>query len=396
MASRLAHNPFRVENPNYGEAQSAALDWAEAKRACAHLRSWPVYERTPLVNAAALADKLGVGSIWVKNEAERLPLKSFKSLGGAYALAEYLCSAVEQETGARPDHATLFEGALRDVAERFHVTAATDGNHGRSLAWGAQLFGAKATIFLPSGVSDERAQPLLDFGADIVRISGNYEAALAACAARAAQEDWVHLQDTSFGTFTASHKRIMEGYTLLAAEIIEQLPSDVHLTHSFLQVGCGGMASAITATFWNHFGAHAMPAPILVQSVEADPLVQTFETGKRFVHTGAHDTLMVGIACGEIAPLCETLLYPVAHSAITVDDAAAVDVMKGFASGHFGEAPMTVGETGAAGLAALKTACGDADMREALGLTKASQVLVINSEGDTAPDTYRRLLEGPA
>lgn len=391
MSVRLVPNPFLSTPAVYGPEQRAALDPEAAKRARADLRAWPVYAPTPLRDATGLAERLGVARLWIKDEGERQPLKSFKALGGAYALGEYLRDRIAEETGTRPVYEELFEGRAAATARGFRVVATTDGNHGRSLAWGAKLFGAQCTIYLPENVSEDREQAIADLGALTIRHAGNYDETLRRCAAEAAQNGWVHIQDTSHEGFTEAHKLIMEGYTLMVEEILEQLPAGERPTHTFLQVGCGGMAAAIVAMLHERWG-DAMPHVVLVQSERCAPIVDTFATGARQVDTGRHDTIMIGIACGEVALLSEALLYPFAGHAMSVDDDAAMEVMRLAAHGAEGDPPLIVGETGAAGLAALLRARQDADASDAIGLDATSRVLVINSEGDTAPDVYRRIV----
>lgn len=392
MAIRLAKNPFQIALPIYGEEQRKALDPASAAAARHDLKSWPGYDATPLIEAKTLASRIGVGGVWIKDEGSRRPLKSFKSLGGAFALGEFLRDAIEQETQTRPSYDSLFAGNHRDLAHKFHVTAATDGNHGRSLAWGAQLFGAQCTIFVPRIVTEDRIYPLRELGAEVIQVDGNYDATLAHCAEQAKQNHWVHLQDTSYQGFTAPHKRIMEGYTLMSEEVRHQLPPGIRISHAFLQVGCGGMAASLVADFWARDPA-SVPITILVQSENVAPLVDTFETGRKHIDDGDHDTIMVGIACGEVALLCEQLLYPAAYAAMTIDDCTAIETMRACARSIDVEKGLVVGETGAAGIAALELAASRSEFKHELALDENSQILVINSEGDTAPEIYRRIVQ---
>ncbi len=391
MKSRISINPFRETSPVYGPAQQAALNFEDAAEARKQLKQWPVYEQTPLVDALGLAQHFGLSRLWIKDEGKREPLKSFKALGGAYALGEFLRNRIADQTSELPSYSSLFEGEHASFAARQHVVATTDGNHGRSLAWGAKLFGVPCTIYIPKNVTEDRAEAIRALGAEVKQLPLNYDATLHQCAADAAKNNWIHIQDTSFEGYTQAHKLIMEGYTLMVEEIVDQLPKDEKPTHCFLQVGCGGMAACITAMLWEHWG-NTMPEIILVQSDKVAPLVETFRTKIDQVDMGDHETLMIGIACGEVAELSKDLLYPFAQSAMTVSDDQAVAIMRLCATGVGGDASMIVGETGAAGFAAVKTAVEDEEIAAIIGLDSKSRVLVINSEGDTAPDVYNSIV----
>lgn len=391
MTARFTSNPFHRAAAHFGATQQEAYDPHAAAEARALLRQWPMHRETPLHDCAGVARHLGVARVWIKDEGQRLPLKSFKSLGGAFALGEFLRDQLAVD-GRPPSYERLFDGSLRDRSREFTVASATDGNHGRSLAWGASLFGAKCHIYLPAAVSAERERAIADFGAQIVRVEGNYDAAVQRAREDARKNGWVFLQDTSTAEDTAPHKLIMHGYSLMADEIDLQLQGQ-RPTHLFLQVGCGGMAASVTAHLWNAWGA-SLPRIILVQSERADAVVQSFETGRHVVVGGNHDTIMIGIACGEVAHLCWPLLEPSAYGAMAIDDRAAVQAMRLVADTRICPQPIVMGETGAAGLAALSIAARDVSLRERLGLERDSRVLLINSEGDTDPARYRLLLTG--
>lgn len=389
MSVRYAGNPYRIENSVFGDAQRACFDPEQAAQARAILKAWPCYRPTPLHDCPALADRLGIGRLLIKDEGQRRPLRSFKSLGGAFALGELLRERLADRIGRVPTYSELFSGCLEHETEGFCAVSATDGNHGRSLAWGARLFGVRCRVFLPVNVSQARTDAIAAFGAEIVRIDGNYDAAVAAAAAESESNGSALIQDTSFDGYTATHRLIMHGYSLMAEEIVEQLGGE-RPTHSFLQVGCGGMAATITAHLWHSWGAD-LPRVVLVQSLAADALVQSFETRMHQAVGGDHETLMIGIACGEIANLAWPLFEPTALGALAIDDRSAVEAMRMTIEPSNCSPPILMGETGAAGLAALLVARRNPAIWEATGLGADSMVLLINSEGETDPESYEAL-----
>ncbi|MEO0398697.1 MAG: diaminopropionate ammonia-lyase [Pseudomonadota bacterium] len=386
-------NPFQHDSLEYGVQQRSALDPDDASSARQSLRSWDVYEPTPLLDAGGLAGRLGVDSIWIKDEASRKPLKSFKSLGGAYALMVALSERIAEKTGEKPSISDLANHKFSSLIKGNRIVATTDGNHGRSLAWGAQLFGVPCTIFVPKNVSEGRKEPIRALGADVVTFDGNYDQTMEHCAKEAAKHNWVHIQDTSHEGFTRWHRVIMEGYTLMVEEAFSQFPDDQKPTHMFLQVGCGGMAAAIVAHMVVTWGVAKLPKTILVQSEAVDPLVQSFAKGTDQIDMGDHNTALVGIACGEVASLAKDLLYPYADGAMTVKDDDALSLMREAAQGELTGAPFIMGETGASGLAAAVTACQDQKLRERLSIDATSRIFVVSSEGDTDPEFYKSVIE---
>ena len=377
----------------YGPGQRNALDPTKAEIAKRDLASWPVYQPTPLLALPGLARRAGVAQVWLKHEGLRAPLASFKALGGAFALGEVLRDVVEASTGSRPAYSSLFAGKHAAAASGVHAVAATDGNHGRSLAWGAQVFGTPCTIFLPWNVSPEREALIAAFGAQIRRVPGNYDAAVAAAREASQAPGCVLIQDTSFEGYTLHCQRIMYGYMLMAQEIRAQLPPGDLPTHVFLQVGCGGLAAAVAADFWLTWGPRR-PKVIAVQSTRAASLLRSLEAGARTTVEGDLDTAMIGIACGEISMLAWDILRDEVSLALAIDDEAAFEAMRLLAAGSdVGDAPVVIGETGAAGVGALLTLAADRSSNAgAAALDAHSRVLVIGSEGALDSGSYRRIV----
>ena len=198
--------------------------------------------------------QLDVASLYYKDESSRFGLGSFKPLGGAYAVASLLQKQIgERQGGRNPDISELLAGKHRHTAIDITVTAATDGNHGRSVAWGAQLFGCRCIIFIHETVTDAREHAIADYGAEVIRTAGTFDDAVRKAGETAKEQGWHVIPDTSDGTAIEAPRNVMQGYTLMAAEAIEQLPENRAPTHLFLQAGVGGMAAAACAQFWQTF-----------------------------------------------------------------------------------------------------------------------------------------------
>ncbi|MEM9386667.1 MAG: diaminopropionate ammonia-lyase, partial [Pseudomonadota bacterium] len=303
-------------------------------------------------------------------------------------LGETLRDRTEREWGVRPDYASLFDRKHSDPD--YCAVAVTDGNHGRSLAWGAQQFGVACRIYIPNGVSEPRIAAIARYGAEIVRVDDNYDATFAKARADAAANDWALIQDVSTRDYTECHKRIMEGYTLMAREMIEQLDTQ-RPSHVFLQVGCGGMAASVMAAFIEQWGASA-PKFVLMEAETTASTLESFAKSEPVVVGGSQRTIMIGIAVGETSYLPWLVFRRYAHSAVTVADIYAERAMRRAAKGTGGDPAFVAGETGACGLAALLELSASPVLRSRLDLGSHASVLLINTEGDTDPVTYQRIM----
>ena len=326
--------------------------WREARD---EIASWPGYAQTPLRELAGL----GFASVHYKDEGSRFGLGSFKALGGAYALKKLIAA----------------HGA------GITVCCATDGNHGRSVAWGARMFGCRCVIFLHERVSQGREHAIRAYGAEIVRTPGTYDDSVRAAAAKAAEQGWFVVSDTSYPGYIEIPVDVMDGYTVMAGEIAEQIPAPP--THVFLQGGVGGMAAAVVGHFvergWD-------PAFVIVEPENANCLQASAQAGAPTVVGGDHDTLMACLACGEISEVVWPLLRDRVRFFQTVPDEAAAEAMRFLA-----RQGIAAGESGGAGLAGLLWLTPEE--REVVGLSAASRVLLIGTEGPTDPEIYRRVVE---
>lgn len=386
----LAPNP-NASRGDYGPRQERVLNAGGLDAARAVIGAWPGYEPTPLVALSGLARAARVQRLYYKDEAHRFGLKSFKPLGGAFAVARMLMrelpASAKQEAVTIDD---LLSGAFAKEASRFTVTAATDGNHGRSVAWGARMFGCRCVIFINEAVSEGREKAIASYGAQVRRNPGSYDDAVRKAQATAVAENWFVIPDTSADASAQAPRDVTQGYALMAAEAIEQLPPGDTPTHIFLQAGVGGMAAATCAQFWQTFGK-GRPTTILVEPVNAACWLASLKSGRPVVIDGDLDSLMGGLACGEVSAVAWEILSTGADAMMTIEDAAAADGMQLLAAARHGDAVIVAGESGVAGLAGFLAAAGDDRMREVLQLDESSRVMVFGTEGATDPDTYMKI-----
>ncbi len=375
---------------SYGAVRAGVMSEAGFAAALAEISSWPGYAPTPLVQLQGLAAELGLAALTYKDERSRFGLGSFKALGGAYAVANVLRKKVMAARGLKQmTSKELLAGEFADIVRAATVTCATDGNHGRSVAWGAQLFGCACVIFVHEHVSQGRRDAIAKYGAEVREVRGNYDDAVRHAAATAKAEGWTVVSDTSYPGYRDIPLDVMHGYGVMAAEIAQQLAEPP--THVFAQAGVGAMAAAICASFWLHW-EDRRPRFVVVEPTRADCVYRSLEAGRPVVVGGDLDTVMAGLACGEVSELAWEILRGGVNVAVAIDDAWALEAMKRLARPVAGDAPIVAGETGGTGLGALLAAHDDAHIRADLGLDEGSRVLLIGSEGDTDPLIYRKVV----
>jgi len=376
----------------YGAQRAAVMSQDRFDAALAEISSWPGYAATPLLPLDALAAQLRLTSLWYKDERGRFGLGSFKALGGAYAVANVLRKKVMGARGLpNVTSQELLSGAFADIVGAATVTCATDGNHGRSVAWGAQLFGCRCVIFVHEHVSQGRREAIARYGAEVREVKGNYDDAVRHAAATAAASGWTVVSDTSYPGYRDIPLDVMHGYGVMAAEITQQMPGGAPPTHVFAQAGVGALAAAVCANFWLHWGAQR-PRFVVVEPLHADCVYRSLDAGRPVVVGGSLDTVMAGLACGEVSELAWEILQGGANAAIALDDAYALKAMRMLANPLAGDPPIVAGETGGAGLGALLAARDHADIRATLGLDADSRVLLLGSEGDTDAAIYRQVV----
>ncbi|MEX3921204.1 diaminopropionate ammonia-lyase [Paraburkholderia sp. BR10872] len=382
----------RATRHAYPETLGAILNVKSGDESRAWLAGWSLIspESTPLWDLDGAAARLGVARIGLKDESFRSPLGSFKALGAPIALMRLVMRLWPlQEIDPRK----LIEGRYGEMVTNLTVISATDGNHGKALAAAAQSIGCNCVIVLHANVSVEREAAIAAYGARIVRIVGNYDESVEHAAQLAKTNGWQVVSDTSYGGYEAIPRDVMQGYGTIAAEVIEQ--SGDAWTHVFLQGGVGGLAAGVASYLWEHHGA-ARPRFIVVEPRQADCLYQSAIAGRAAKATGSVDSVMAGLACGETSPLAWQILEPCVDNFMLIDDEDAVEAMRSLATGAAGDVPIVAGESGAAGLAGLAMLMREPDLARAAGLDAASRVLLISTEGATAPGVYAQLVGASA
>lgn len=387
-------NPRRSRDEAYGARRSEILGAGALAQAERELSTWQGYAPTPLHALPALALALGVQSLHYKDEGGRFGLGSFKALGGAYAVARLLCRELGARLGRTLDTRDLQQPDIRALSAGITVTCATDGNHGRSVAWGAQLFGCACVIYVHATVSAGRAEAIAAYGAQVVRTPGNYDDAVRRADADAREQGRFVISDTSYPGYMDVPRDVMQGYQLMVQEAAAQMGA--RPTHIFVQAGVGGLAAAVCGYFWERDGA-ARPQFIVVEPERAACLLESARAGELRAVEGELDTLMAGLACGEVSLLAWEILEKGADAFCAIPDAAAVDCMRLLAQPLAGDRAIVAGESAVAGVAAAIAALQSPQARAQLGLGADSRILFFGSEAATDPALYAQLVgESPA
>lgn len=375
----------------YTEQMKSILKKESAEQAVQHIQHWPNYQHTPLHQLNGLANHLNIGMLYYKNESNRFELKSFKSLGGSYAVAMQLQHYIAQQTGKKITIPELFSGQYASVVQGVTVATATDGNHGKSVAWGARMFGCACEIYIHADVSAGREQSMKDLGATVTRMDGNYDDSVKEVAEKANKEGWIIVSDNSYEGYMEIPKDVMLGYSVMMQEIVEQLEGDIP-THVFIQGGCGGLASTVCGYFWDVWGG-LRPRMVIVEPEQANCLQLSAVNKTLTVVDGKLETYMAGLACGEVSLLAWEILEAGTDDFMTINESLIPKSMKMLAEGLGNDPKIEAGESAVAGVAGLMATLNDANARARLGLTERSRVLVIGTEGATDPELYHALIQ---
>src|SRR5215218_1794105 len=355
-----------------------------------YLPAFPTYRETPLVPLPNLAKQLGLGGIAVKDEGQRYGLYSFKALGGAYAVARLVGNHVRKVLGREIEPGELLGEESRSIARNLTVCCATDGNHGRSVAAGAQRFGCHCVIFLHSGVSAGREAAIRAFGAEIRRTAGNYDQSVDEASATSDREGWITVSDFSWEGYSEIPGMVMQGYTIMLDEIMRQSPA--RYSHVFVQGGVGGLAAVVGGYLLDRFGEER-PSLVILAPSRANCLQVSAGGNQRTAIAPGEGTLMAMLECYEPSLVAWDILEKSADFYLDVSDEQALVALKQLARPLAGDPPLTIGESGAAGLAGLMAAATDTAIRTKLALDHRSNVLLFGTEGATDPDLYAKLLD---
>lgn len=359
----------------------------ESRIAVDEISRWPGYQASPLYRLESLADEINVREIFYKDESQRFKLKSFKALGGAYAVARQLQARIFEATGETARIEDLLTDSYDSITRDIVISCATDGNHGRSVAWGCQMFGCRCIVYIHRDVSEGRKQAMEALGAEVIRITGNYDDSIKQADRDARAHGRIIVSDTSYPGYTDIPRDVALGYTVMLAEAVEQM-RDIIPTHVFIQGGVGGLAAAVCAYFWELWGDQR-PRFIVVEPEQANCLQQSAAAGHPVTVEGDLDTLMAGLACGEVSLLAWEILKSGANDFMTLSEDAIAPCMRLLAQG---DPEIEAGESAVAGIAALIAAREDEAMSNTLGLDASSRVFIIGTEGATDPELYQQLV----
>lgn len=366
-----------------------------AKKVRAFHASFPEYQVTPLAKLDQLAKALGVANVYVKDESYRFGLNAFKVLGGSYTIGNYLAQRLGKDISELPFPVLSSEEVRRQIGEVTFVTA-TDGNHGRGIAWTANRLGQKSVVYMPKGSALERLHNIQALGADASITDMNYDDAVRLANSNAEKYGWVMVQDTAWEGYEDIPGWIMEGYTTMAAEAVEQMKGDKP-THIFLQAGVGAMSGGITGFFADLYGDEDRPIITIVEPNKADCIYRSAKAndGKPHFVKGDMNTIMAGLACGEPCTIGWNVLRDYADNFVSMPDYVAAEGMRVLGNPLPGDERVISGESGAATLGFVAEVMRNESLdwlREQLKLDENSKILCFSTEGDTDRENYRRIV----
>lgn len=378
-------------------AALAHTDQEAVERAMAFHRTIPGYQPTPLVSLPALARELGVDKLWVKDESKRFGLNAFKALGGSYAIARWMGEKLGLSGGQLTFPALTAPEAREKLGKVTFVTA-TDGNHGRGVAWAARELGQQAVVYLPKGSAQERLENIRALGAQAEITDLSYDDAVRLAARKGEENGWVLIQDTAWPGYEEIPGWIMEGYTTLAGEIFDQLAQagEEPPTHLFLQAGVGSFAASVLGSALCRWGK-GCPVTVIVEPDQADCLYRTAKAADGQMHpvTGEMHSMMAGLCCGEPCTLAWDILGPCADAFLSCSDDYAALGMRLLGKPRGSDPAIVSGESGAVGVGTLAGILQEEELHDlcwTLGLDERSRVLCISTEGDTDRTNYQKIL----
>ena len=377
--------------PKGGNAATTVIPSADYETAREEITQWDGYSSTPLISLPALAAKIGVGEIFYKHEGPRFGLGSFKALGGSYAAQRVLQREISKNLGKEVSLEDIRNGNLKDECAKITLVSATDGNHGRSLAWGCQRFGSLCRIYIHAEVSEGRETAMRDLGAEVIRITGDYDDSVILAKKEAVENGWFVVSDTSWPGYAQCPRDVMAGYGVMTHEVCEELPKPT--THVFLQSGVGGLAGGVIAGLSQNWTENK-PRYVVVEPELAACLFESAKQGKATSVALKEETLMAGLSCGEPSPIAWEILADEATDFLTIPESLVAPSVRLLAQPLGNDPMIEAGESAIAGLAALIAARQDADLSAKLGLDENSSILLIGSEGITDQAIFEMIMEG--
>ena len=359
-----------IENKNFSFNKEEILkniSIQEIDDAFLTISKWENYKPTPLLLLNKLCKELNLNKVFYKDESKRFNLKSFKALGGAYA--------VEKITKGNKE---------------ITVSTATAGNHGRSVAWGAKRLGLKCKIFISEYVTDARGKAMEELGAEVIKVKGNYEKSLLECIKQSTNNNWQIVQDVAWKDYMVVPKLTMAGYSVMMKEIVDKVDNE-KITHIFLQAGVGGMAGAMVAGIARYLST--VPKIITIEPDSAACVMESIKSGKIEKINITRESLMGGMSCGEPSLVPWEILKKSVNYCISLPDEDIARTMKLLGNGNFSDEKIIAGENSAPGVISLIASCNDEKIKNKINLNSNSNVLLIGCEGDTDKEMYQKLLK---
>tara|TARA_B100002051_G_scaffold271170_1_gene305352 strand:- start:412 stop:1545 length:1134 start_codon:yes stop_codon:yes gene_type:complete len=329
------------------------------------ISNWKNYNVTPLLKLDKLQTNLNLNNIFYKDESKRFHLKSFKALGGAYAVEK-----------------------ISKVKKNITISSATAGNHGRSVAWGAQRLKLRCKIFVSQFVSETRVSEIKKFGAEVIRVKGNYEDSLKECQRLSKKNNWQIIQDVSTKNYKYIPQLTMAGYSIMIKEIVNQ--TNQYITHIFLQAGVGGLAAGMVAGVAKYF--KRIPKIIVVEPDRADCVLQSIKVKKLKKIKIIKESLMGGMSCNEMSLVPWQVLKKSTNCCVSISDKNIAKTVAGLRDKKFSKTSIIGGECAAPGVIALIGICNNVKTKKFLNINKNSNILVIGCEGNADVKLYKQLL----
>lgn len=383
--------------PKSDDLQVQNMSLEEMHRSIGFHKSFPQYSVTPLTRLTNLASYLGLKRLYVKDESYRFGLNAFKVLGGSYAIAKYISKELGRDVSEVP-YSVLTSEKLREEFGQATFFSATDGNHGRGVAWAANRLGQKCVIRMPKGTTQTRLENIAKENATVTIEDMNYDECVRLAASEAEKTPrGIIVQDTAWDGYEEIPTWIMQGYGTLATEADEQLAADgARPTHIFIQAGVGSLAGAVIGYFANRFKENP-PIMVVVEAGAADCLYRSAlkGDGSRIDVTGDMLTIMAGLACGEANTVSWDILRNHADAFVSCPDWVSANGCRIYGAPMRGDTQVISGESGSVTMGlvhALMTKPEYKELKEALKLDENSEVLLVSSEGDTDPNRYREIV----
>lgn len=388
------------ENARKTDAEKASVEFINSEvveKVRNFHKSFPEYKVTPLHSLDKLSKQLGVSHIWVKDESYRFGLNAFKVLGGSYAVGKYLAEKLNVDI-SELSFEKLRSNEVKEKLGSITFVTATDGNHGRGIAWAANQLGQKSVVLMPKGSSEIRLNNIRKEGAEASITDLNYDDTVRLASQKAEENGWVLVQDTAWDGYEKIPNWIMQGYGTILDEAVEQIAEagQDRPTHVFLQAGVGSFAGSMLGYLVEKFGDQR-PFTVIVEPDKAACLYKSINVGDGKPHsvTGALNTIMAGLACGEPSTTSWGVLKDYAEIFVSCPDYVAARGMRILANPLSSDPHIVSGESGAVGMGLVSLLADNRtlhDMKETLNLNQDSKILIISTEGDTDPDHFRKVV----